>query len=86
MTYFLILVLVWGCLWVIFAMMIVHELSKRGVRINIILIGFLIIKYIQQYKKITLEETGKVGPLFYPCIMSINLAAVFALIYLFAII
>jgi len=60
--------------------MIVHELSKRGVKINFFLLRLLIIKYIQQYKHITLAETGKVGPLFYPCIVSINMTLIFAII------
>jgi hypothetical protein len=63
-----------GILFVILAMMIVNQLSKRDFKINIPLIGFLIIKYIHQYRKITLQETGKTGPLFYPCLASINLA------------
>ena len=68
------------CLYVIFSIMIVHQLLKRGVKINFFLIRLLIIKYIHQYKKITLEETGKVGPLYYPCIISVNMALVLAII------
>jgi len=77
---FLMLSLVCVVLWIILAMMIVHELSKRGVKINFFLLRLLIIKYIQQYKQITLAETGKVGPLFYPCIVSINMTLIFAVI------
>jgi hypothetical protein len=62
-------------------MMIVHQLSKRGVKINFFLLKLLIIKYIHQYKQITLEESGKVGPLYYPCIVSINMALVLVLVY-----
>lgn len=69
------------CLYVIFSMMIVHQLSRRGVKINFFWLRLYIIKYISQYKKITLEETGKVGPLFYPCIISINLALVLTIVY-----
>ncbi len=61
--------------------MIVHQLSKRGVKINFFLLKLLIIKYIHQYKQITLKESGKVGPLYYPCIVSINMALVLALVY-----
>jgi hypothetical protein len=35
-----------------------------------------IIKYIHQYRKITKKETGKIGPLYYPCVVSVNLALV----------
>jgi hypothetical protein len=69
------------CLYVIFSMMIVHQLSRRGVKISFLLLRLYIIKYIHQYKKMTLEETGKVGPLYYPCIISVNMALVFALLY-----
>ena len=65
-----------GVLFVILYMSMLHELNKRGVKINIVLMGFLIIRYFNQYKQITLAETGKVGPLFYPCIVSINIAFV----------
>jgi hypothetical protein len=56
----------------------VHELSKRGVKINIVLLRLYLIKYISQYKQITREETGKVGPLYYPCVGSVILALVLA--------
>lgn len=29
-----------------------------------------------QYKQITKQETGKIGPLYYPCVVSVNLALV----------
>ena len=77
----LIFLLVFGGLFVVFTMMMLHELSKRGVKINYLFIKLLVIKYIQQYKQMTSEETGKVGPLYYPCILSINAALVLAVIY-----
>ena len=78
----LILLVVFAGLYVVFCIMITNELRKRGVKINYLLIRVLIIKYIHQYKKITLKETGKVGSLFYPCIVSINLALICAILYL----
>ena len=59
-------------------MMILHEVSKRGVKISFLWLRLYIIKYIHQYRKLTIEETGKAGPLYYPCIISINLALVCA--------
>ena len=53
---------------VVFSMMIVHQVSKRGVKINFFLLRLYLIKYIDQYKKLTLKETGKAGPLYLPCI------------------
>jgi len=75
----LILALVFVGLFVIFSMMIVQEVSKRGVKINFVLLRLYLIKYISQYKQITLKETGKTGPLYYPCIVSVNLALVLAI-------
>jgi len=77
---FLILALVLVGLFVIFSMMIVHDLSKRGVKINFVLLRLYLIKYIQLYKQITLKETGKVGPLYYPCIVSVSLTLVLAIV------
>ena len=67
-------------LFVVFSMMIVHELSKRGVKINFFLLRLYIIKYIHQYRKITEEETGRIGPLYYPCIGSVTLALICAIL------
>jgi hypothetical protein len=66
--------------FVVFSMMIVHELSKRGVRINFFLLRLYIIKYIHQYRRITKEETGRVGPLYYPSVGSVNLALICAVL------
>jgi hypothetical protein len=57
-------------------MLIVNEVSKRGVKINFFLLRLLIIKYAEQYKQMTRQETGRVGALFYYWIASINLALV----------
>ena len=76
----LIFALVFVGLFVIFSVMIVHELSKRGVKINFILLRLYIIKYIHEYKQLTMKETGKIGPLYYPCIISVNLALVLAIV------
>ena len=75
----LILALVFVGLFAIFSMMIVRDLSKRGVKINFVLLRLYLIKYISQYKQITLQETGKIGPLYYPCIVSVILALVLAI-------
>jgi hypothetical protein len=66
-------------LFVVFSIMIVNEVSKRGMKINFFLLRLYIIKYIHQYRKITKEESGKVGPLYYPCVISVNLAWVCAI-------
>jgi len=70
--------LVFVFIFVFFSILIVHEVSKRGVKISFLWLRLYIIKYIHQYKKLTQEKTGKVGPLFYPCIISVNLALILA--------
>lgn len=79
---FMILILVSVGLGVVFSMMIVKEVSRRGVKANFALLRLYIIKYIDQYRQLTRKETGKVGPLYYPCIGSYIMALVFAIVYL----
>ena len=73
------LALVSVSVFVVFAIMIVNEVSKRGVKISFLWLRIYIIKYINEYRKLTKEETGKVGPLYYPCVISVNLALIFAI-------
>jgi len=64
--------------FIVSGMMMVNELMKRGEGINFIFINAMLPVYAHRYKKITLEETGKVGPLFYHWLIAINTALVFA--------
>ncbi|UCG12539.1 MAG: hypothetical protein JSU72_18950 [Deltaproteobacteria bacterium] len=67
---------VWG---VVSSIVITSFLSKRGVKINLLFFKILVLKYIHQYHRITMEEKGKPGPWFYSYIISMNLALVFAI-------
>jgi hypothetical protein len=67
-------------MFVVLAMMMTYEISKQGVKINFLMLRLYIIKYMHQYKQLTKAETGKVGPLFYPAIISINAALVLAMV------
>lgn len=68
-----------GVVWFVASgMMIVNELIKRKHKINFILIRMMFPIYAHRYKKITLEETGKVGALYYHWLIAINTALVFA--------
>jgi hypothetical protein len=60
--------------------MIASFLSRRGVKINHLLFRALIPKYVRQYREITMEETGKPGPLFYSFIAAWSLALLFAIV------
>ena len=77
---FLVLAIVCVLCGVVSSVLIIAFLSKRGTKINYLIIRIYIYKYINQYRKITIEETGKVGPLFYSFIISFILALIFAII------
>jgi hypothetical protein len=79
-TLFFILALI-GVAWgIATSIMITSFLSKRGIKINFLLFRLFIFKWVGQYQQITMEETGKPGPLFYWFIASWNLALVFAIV------
>lgn len=68
-------------LWnIVITLLIYNALQKRGLPVNFFLLRLLAPKYAFQYKEITRAESGRVGPLFYNWIVSINLALVFAII------
>ena len=79
-NFFLVLAIVCVLCGVVSSVLIIAFLSKRGTKINYLLIRIYIYKYINQYRKITTEETGKVGPLFYSFITSFILALIFAIV------
>jgi hypothetical protein len=64
---------VWG---VVAALLIARDLEKRGQAVSFFWLRLLIIKYLGQYAKITQEETGRVGPLFYHYVVPLNVALV----------
>jgi hypothetical protein len=69
--------------FVVISILIVLVLDKRNIKTNFLWLRLFLFKYVNQYKKITLAETGKVGSLFYLWILSINLALVCAVAGLF---
>ena len=71
---------------IVSTIMIVSRLQARGEKINFVLIKALAPVYVHRYKKITSEETGRAGPLFYHWIFSINLALAAGIIAVVALI
>ena len=59
---------------VISAVLLTIFLQKHNIPANIIFWGFYFVRYLRQYKEITLKEYGKSGPLFYSYIIFFNLA------------
>jgi hypothetical protein len=70
-----ILCAVWG---VVASVLIVVDLKRRGVSVSFLWMRLLILKYLHEYSKITREETGRVGPLFYHYVVPLNVALVLA--------
>lgn len=67
---------------VVFTLKITSFLSKHGIKINYWLLRFYMLKYLKQYRKLTIEENGKPGNLFYAYIVSWSLAFVFYIIWI----
>ena len=79
-TPFFVLALISVVFGIATSIMIVSFLSKRDIKVNYLFIRLFIFRYVRQYRRITMEETGKPGPLFYWFIASWNLALVFAIV------
>jgi hypothetical protein len=81
MNNFFFVLAILGVFWGIVSSIVISSfLSKRGVKINLLFFRILVLKYIHQYRKITMQENGKPGPWFYSYIISMNLALIFAIV------
>ena len=67
---------IWG---IVSAVFITAALREHGVRINFLLWNVLLFRYVHQYRAITLQETGRVGPHFYSFVVAMNLAVLAAI-------
>ena len=56
--------------------MIFSELQRRGEKVYFIFLNTMLPFYAHRYKKLTFEETGKTGTLFYHWLIAINTALV----------
>jgi hypothetical protein len=65
---------------VVLSIIITARLQARGVKINYFLIRLLILKYVHQYRAITLQEKGAADGLFYGWIISINAALILVVV------
>jgi hypothetical protein len=59
---------------IVLMMSMAGALRARGHKINWLWIRLFILKYIAQYREVTIRETGHPGPLFYPFVVSMNSA------------
>ena len=58
---------------------IANELRARGIAANPTLVRWMICKYMEAYGRVTVKESGQVGPLFYQCATVSALAALSAI-------
>ncbi len=58
---------------------IANALRTRGISANPALIRWMIFKYMAEYRRVTLKETGRVGPLYRQCATVSALAAFFGI-------
>lgn len=73
------LMITFAAIYILATILIISELQRRNIKINFFLIRLLLFKYVSQYKKITIEESGSPGLLYYLWIISVNLMALSAL-------
>ena len=79
-TVFLVLAILCAVVGVVLMMAMTSALSARGQKINWVFLRLFVLKYISDYRYFTIKETGRSGPLFYPFIISMNLALLFTVL------
>ncbi len=57
--------------YVVSSILIYHDLVKRGEKLNFLLIRLMLLAWVNRYKKLTVQETGNVGTLYYHWIISV---------------
>ena len=67
----LMLSVAWG---VVASILIARDLDSRGLPVSYFWLRLMIFKYLHQYRVITRDESGRVGPLFYHYVVPFNLA------------
>jgi hypothetical protein len=58
---------------------IANDLRARGISANPALVRWMIFKYMAEYRRVTLKQTGRVGSLYHMCVIISALAALFAI-------
>ncbi len=72
-TYVLIAVALGSAIWATVTMVRVYEfLRRRGEKASFLFLRIMIFRYLRRYKAITLEERGRVGPLYHQFTTSVN--------------
>lgn len=72
-----------GCvIWaVVAAVKIAVYMSRKGHKVSFLWLRLMILKYLHEYARVTREENGRVGPLFYHYVVPLNLALVLVILF-----
>jgi uncharacterized membrane protein YozB (DUF420 family) len=65
---------------VVAAIRMTVALNRRGIHVNLLLWRVFFFRYLHQYKRVTVSESGKVGPLYYSYVTAMVVAVVCAII------
>lgn len=65
---------------VVAALLIAADLKRRGQHVSFVWLRLMILQYLHQYARITREQEGRVGPLFYHYVIPLNLALVLVVV------
>ena len=79
-TVFLVLAILCAVIGVVLMMAMTSAVRACGQQINWLFLRFFVLKYVSDYRYLTIKETGHSGPLFYPFVISTNLALLFTII------
>jgi len=60
--------------------LIARYLEKHGTSVDFLWLRVMILKYLGQYREVTLKETQRVGPLFYHYVVPLSVALVLVII------
>ena len=74
------LILVCGAWAAAASLLIARDLERRGVRVSYLWLRVMMLQYLGQYRRVTVQETGRVGSLFYHYVIPLNLALVLTII------
>ena len=77
---FLVLAVICAAVGVGLMIAMTSAVQARGEKVNWVLLRLFVLNYIHEYRIVTIKETGRAGPLFYPFVISMNLALVFAIL------
>ena len=80
MTIFVVIGLLCAVWAVTASILIARDVQRRGVEVSFLWLRLMILKYLHDYARLTREETGRVGPLFYHYVVPLNVALVIAVV------